>query len=152
MEHSKLYTKNMGLSDEKFKQIIGVKKETFEKMLEIVTEAYAQKHRRRGRHSKLSIDEILFMTLKYWREYVTQISLAHEFGVGEATVHDWIVWVELVLVKSGTFTVKGKRELLTNPDLEIAIIDATESPVQRPKRGRKNGIPESKKTTQQKLN
>jgi DNA-binding transcriptional regulator YiaG len=148
MEHSKLYEKNMELSDEKFKQIIGVKKETFEKMFEIVAEAYAQKHRKRGRHSKLSIDEILFMTLKYWREYVTQISLAHEFGVGEATVHDWIVWVETVLVKSGIFTVKGKKELLDNPDLEIIIIDATESPVQRPKRGKKSGIPASKKTTQ----
>jgi hypothetical protein len=148
MEKSKLYIKNMGLSDEKFKQIIGVKKETFEKMLEIATIAYAEKHRRRGRHSKLSIDEILFMVLKYWREYVTQISLAHEFGVGEATVHDWIVWVEMVLVKSGVFTVRGKKELLTNPDLETAIIDATESPVQRPKKGRKNTIQASKKDIQ----
>jgi hypothetical protein len=142
----------MSLSDKDFKQIIGVKKGVFETMLEVITEAYAAKHNRRGRHSKLTMDEILFMTLRYWRDYPTQLVLAHDFGVGEATVHDWIVWVENVLIRCGKFTVKGKKELLANPNIEIVVLDATESPIQRPKRGRKNGTPARKSDTHSKRN
>jgi hypothetical protein len=148
MKYSKIFDKNMNLSDKNFKQIIGVRKDTFKEMLEVLSAAYDSKHKRRGRHSKLCIDEILFMTLRYWRDYVTQLVLAHEFEVGEATVHDWIVWVENVLVKSGKFTVSGKRELLTNPNIEIVVIDAMESPIQRPKRGSENGTPGRKNVTQ----
>jgi hypothetical protein len=148
MKYSKLFDKNMNLSDKKFKQIIGVRKDTFKEMLDVLSVAYAEKHKRRGRHSKLCIDEILFMTLRYWRDYVTQLVLAHDFEVGEATVHDWIVWVENVLVKCGKFTVNGKRELLTNPNIEIVVIDAMESPIQRPKRGSEIGTPGSENITQ----
>ena len=147
MKNSKLYEKHMALSDKDFKQIIGVRKGTFEAMLLILRIAYAEKHKRRGRHSKLAMDEILFMTLRYWRDYPTQLVLAHDFGVGEATVHDWIVWVENTLVKSGKFTVKGKRELLTNPNIEIVVLDATESPIQRPKKGSENGTPARRNVT-----
>jgi hypothetical protein len=49
-----------------------VKKLTYgETLLELRT-ACAEKHKRRGRHSKLSPEDILFMVLKYWRQYVTQ--------------------------------------------------------------------------------
>jgi hypothetical protein len=57
-------------------------------MLAELRTAYAEKHRRRGRHSKLSLEDILFMALTYWRQYVTQKELAFEFEIGEATVHD----------------------------------------------------------------
>ncbi|MCL2134263.1 MAG: hypothetical protein FWH37_01740 [Candidatus Bathyarchaeota archaeon] len=50
------------LSDVDFKQVIGVKKETFEVMVEILTLAYQAKHKRRGRHAKLSIQDMLLNT------------------------------------------------------------------------------------------
>ncbi|MCL1969989.1 MAG: hypothetical protein FWF66_00750 [Candidatus Bathyarchaeota archaeon] len=34
--------------------------------------AYATKHRRHGRHTKLSIHDMLLMTPKYWKQYITQ--------------------------------------------------------------------------------
>ena len=85
---SLLFAKAMRLSDVDFKQIIGVEKNTCSAMLEVLREAYAAKHKRRGRHAALALEDILFMSLKYWRQYVTQKELSFEFNVGEATVHD----------------------------------------------------------------
>ena len=73
------YEKAAKLSDNDFKQIIGVEKETFGIMVEVLSVAYAEKHKRRGRHAKLSIEDQLFMSLKYWRQYVTQKELSFEF-------------------------------------------------------------------------
>jgi hypothetical protein len=70
------YEKAAQLSDTDFKQIIGVKKEVFDAMVEVLSNAYAEKHKRRGRHAKLPIADQLFMSLKYWRQYVTQKELA----------------------------------------------------------------------------
>jgi len=52
MEH---YEKANKLKDADFKQLIGVTQETFEAMIKTLTESYAEKHQRRGRHFKLSI-------------------------------------------------------------------------------------------------
>ncbi len=40
-------------------------------MAEILREAYVKKHRRRGRASKLSVEDLLLATLEYLREYRT---------------------------------------------------------------------------------
>jgi hypothetical protein len=70
------------------------------------------------------------MSLKYWRQYVTQKEPAYEFEAGEATAHDVIVWVEDTLIKSGKFRLPGKKELL----------GVTESPIERPKKNNASGI------------
>jgi len=67
--------------------------------------------------------------------YVTQKELAYEFEVGEATTHDIIVWVEDTLIKSGEFSLPGKKALLNKDnDIEAVIVDVTESPVERHKK------------------
>jgi hypothetical protein len=81
------------------------------------------------------------MSLKYWRQYVTQKEPAFEFEAGEATVHDTIVWVENTLVKSGTFSLPGRKALLEDNEIEVVLVDVTESPVERPKKNSGNGIP-----------
>jgi len=92
-------------------------------MVEILREAYAAKHTRRGRHAKLSREDQLFLSLKYWRQYVTQKELAFEFKVGEATVHAVITWVEDTLIMSGKFSLPGKKALLEDENIEIVLID-----------------------------
>jgi len=141
------YEKTKKLKEEDFKQIIGVKRETYEEMLEELRGAYAEKHKRRGRHSKLPLEDQLFLSLKYWRQYVTQKELAFEFEVGEATAHDVIVWVENTLVKSGRFSLPGKKALLEDTEIEIVLVDVTESPVERPKKNKGNGIQEKRNVT-----
>jgi len=142
------YEKADKLSEKDFKQIIGVKKETFDEMVEALEEAYAQKHKRRGRHSKLTRADQLFLSLKYWRQYVTQKELAYEFEISESVTNDVIVWVEDTLVRSGKFKLPGKKALLEDAEIEIVLVDVVESPIERPKknsgsgtRGKRSGIP-----------
>ena len=88
------------------------------------------------------------MSLKYWRQYITQKELAFEFCIGEATAHDIIVWVENTLVKSGKFSLPGKKALLDNNEIEIVLVNVSESPIERPKKNRNRGIQESKNAIQ----
>ena len=103
------YEKAQLKSDEEFFRLCGYSKPTMEKMLEVLQEACAAKHKRRGRHSKLTVAEMLMLACKYWREYVTFFSLGNEYEVAESTAHDITVWVENVLIKSGEFGLPGKK-------------------------------------------
>lgn len=134
-----IYEKTERLNDRDFRQIIGVERATFDKMVEILEEAYVNKPRkwRGGRKKKLTIKEQLMLTLKYNRQYVTQKELAFEFEVGEATVCDTIKWVENTLVKDGTFSLPGKKALLEDDGIEVVLIDVTECTVERPKKTEK---------------
>ena len=77
-----IYEKAVKLNDEDFKEIIGVKKSTFESMVKILKEAdiARPKKYRGGRKKKLSIEEQLILTLKYYRYYVTQKALAFDIA------------------------------------------------------------------------
>ncbi len=56
---------------EKFRHLTGVKKATFEQMVEILEVEDKRKKARRGRKSKLYIEDRLLMALEYIREYRT---------------------------------------------------------------------------------
>jgi hypothetical protein len=144
-----LFDKTAKLCDKDFKQIIGIKRDTFAEMVCELRLAYAKKHKKRGRHTLLSIEDQLLLCLKYLRQYVTQKELAFEFEVGESTVRDIIRWVEDTLVKCGKFSLPGKKELIDDEnEIEVILVDVTESPVERPKKNSGNGIPAKRKNTQ----
>jgi len=147
------YEKAMKLNDADFKQLIGVEKATYAAMVGVLKYAYAEKHKHRGRNSKLSIEDQLLLSLKYLRQYVTQKELAFEFEVGEATAHDIIVWVENTLVKSGKFSLPDKKALLAgDSEIEVILVDVTESPIERPEKNRVSGTPGKRNGTPSKLN
>ena len=133
------YEKTKRLKDADFRQIIGIKRETFGAMVEVLTVAYQKKHERGGRKPKLTLEEQLIMTLKYLRQYVTQKELAYEFEVGEATVHDTMEWVEDTLVKDEKFKLPGKKALLEDAEIEVILVDVTECPIERPKKNSGDG-------------
>ena len=140
------YEKAMKLKNEDFKQLIGVKKQTYEKMLEILKEEYKNKHKKGGRKAKLSIEDQLFISLKYIRQYVTQKELSFEFEVGEATINYIIKWVENTLLKSGEFSLPSKKALIDNDNIiNVILIDATETQIERPKKNKKTGTLEKRK-------
>ena len=133
-------------SDKKFRRITGVKRVTFEKMLEILKKAYAEKHRRRGRKPKLSIEEQLLAALEYWREYRTYAHIAANYGIDESNIYRSIKWIEETLIKDGTFSLPGRKELLkSDAEYEVILVDATETPVERPQKNKENIIQERKK-------
>lgn len=131
-----------------FRRITGVKRATFSKMLEILNKAHAEKHRRRGRNPKLCMEDRLLAALEYWWEYRTYAHIAASYGVSESSIFKTIRWIENVLIKDGTLSLPGKKAVLhKESEYETAQIDATESPVERPKRGGENGIPGRKSDT-----
>ncbi len=133
-------------NDTQFRRITGVKRATFEKMLEILKNSYAEKHRRRGRNLKLSIEDQLLAALEYWREYRTYAHIAASYGIAESNMYRNIKWIEEVLIKEGTFSLPGKKELLkSDAEYEVILIDATESPVERPQKNRENTTQARKK-------
>lgn len=116
-------------------------------MITILKEAYSQKHKRRGRHAKLSVEEMLLLALEYSRQYITFSELGFNYGVAESTAHDITVWVENVLVKGENFSLHGKKALLDENELEIILVDVTESPIERPKKQQKYYSGKKKKHT-----
>ncbi len=124
-------------SDEKIRRITGVKRKTFEKMLEILRPKLAEKLSKGGRKPTLNLEEMLLAALEYWREYRTYAHIAASYGIHESNMNRLIRWVEDVLIKDGVFSLPGKKALLkSNMEYEVVQIDVTESPVERPKRGK----------------
>ena len=149
MEESKTrYQRAMEeLNDARFKRLIGIKKHTAERMVGHLNDAYAAKHKRRGRHSKLKPEDMLLVACRYWRQYDTYAEIGYDFGIGESTACDIVKWVEGVLIERKEFHLPGKKALLSDPDIEVVLVDATEQPVERPKRGSETGIPARKSST-----
>ena len=119
------------LKDEDFKRSTGVSREMFEKMLAVL-----QKEMRDfGRPPKLDRADQLLMTLMYWREYRTEFHIGIAYSISEATVCRTIRKVENVLMKSGEFRLPGRKALQPSDTLiEVVLIDATEQPIERPKK------------------
>jgi len=138
------------LDAERYKEIFGITKPTFDKMLEILMDANAAERRRGGRKAtKLSILDRLVITLMYWREYRTYNHIAFDYGVSKAEIGKMILWVEDTLIKSKQFSLPSKRELERNLKKREAIaVDVTEQQVERPKGGKRNGTQAKKDATQ----
>ena len=93
------YEKIADYSGTKFRKVTGVKRSTFEKMVEILKKGYASKHQRRGRHQKLSIEDLLLATLEYLREYRTYSHISASYAVAESSIYRGIRWGEDTLIR-----------------------------------------------------
>ena len=148
MEICKMRWEASLLSPEEFRRLTGVKKHTFEEMVKLLDRSRAAKRARGGRHSKLSIEEILLMTLEYLREYRTYFHISKSYGISEGYAYKLIRWVENTLIKSRVFSLPGRKALLkSDAEYEVILIDASETPIQRPKKNSVNSIQEKRKGT-----
>ena len=142
------YEKLANDSEEKLRRITGVKGATFEKMAEILRKGYAEKHRRRGRTPKLGIEDQLLATLEYLREYRTYAHIAASYGIAESNIYRGIKWVEDTMIQDGTFSLPGRKATLkSDTEYEVVLVDATESPIERPKKSKDSTIPGRKSGT-----
>ena len=104
-------------------------------MVEIISAAEKTKKAKGGRPNDLSIEDRILMTLEYLREYRTYAHIAASYGLSESNVFENIRWIEDVLVKSKEFSLPGKKALKkSDHEFEVILIDATESPIERPKK------------------
>lgn len=137
------------LKDRDFKRLTGVQRRTFEQMLEVVEKGL----REFGRPPKLSRPDQLLMTLMYWREYRTEFHISQTYGVSEATVCRTIKKVEDVLIQSKQFHLPGKKVLQSSDTvIEIVLVDATEQPIERPKKDNTGTIVAKRSATPKKHN
>lgn len=133
------------LSDEKFRRLTGIKRKTFEKMMEILREKEAEKNHLGARPNKMTLEERLLMWLEYMREYGTYFHIATKHKVSESTCFRNCVWIEDILIKSKEFKLPNKKEFVDNLDIEVVVVDASESPIQRPQKNKGNTTQERKR-------
>jgi len=127
-------------SEEDFRRLTGILPSTFKKMVKILEVSYQKKHARGGRKPKLDIEHSLLVTLEYLREYRTYFHIANSYGISESTAYKTIRWVEDTLIKEGTFSLPGKKDLMNHNTEDVLLVDATETPIERPKKSRKDTI------------
>ena len=130
----KKYKAAQKLSDEQFRRQTGVKKATYEKMLALLTVAEKEKRKQGGKPNNLALGDRLLMCLEYLREYRTYFHIAQSYGVSESTYYRNCVWVENVLIKSQEFRLPNRKTYLDDHTIEVVVVDATESPIQRPQK------------------
>lgn len=123
-----------------FKRLCGVKPETFKRMVEIVNQTHQQIKPGRGRQSKLTPEDQVLRALEYLREYRTYFHIiAQSWGVKESTAYRIMRKVEDYLISSGVFSLPGKKKLLEpNYDLQVVVVDVTESQIERPQKNNAN--------------
>ncbi len=134
------------LSEEKFVRLTGVKRRTYDRMVEILRGADKEKMRAGGRPSKMSVEDKLLVWLDYMREYGTYFHTGIRHEISEATCYRVCIWVEGVLIKSKEFRLPNKNTLTDDTDIEVILVDATESIIERPKKNKDGIIQERKRS------
>jgi Helix-turn-helix of DDE superfamily endonuclease len=123
--------------EEEFRRLTGIKRRTFEVILTILGEAEAVLKAQGGKPNKLALEDRLLMTLEYLREYRTYFHISRSYGISESACYRNIRWIEDILIKDKRFSLPGRKALLkNNSEYELVLIDATETPIERPKKNR----------------
>lgn len=142
------YEQLNALKEEGFRRLTGVKRATFHSMIEILTHTKKEQKYRGGRKKKLCTEDQLLMALEYLREYRTYFHVATNYGISESSAFKCIRWIEDTLIKHPDFALPGRKALLkSDMEYSLVLIDATESPIERPKKNSGTFILERKKDT-----
>lgn len=143
-----MYNKINRLSDAQFRRKTGVKRGTFTKMVEIVRETEEKRKKILGRPQKLEYEDQVLMTLEYLREYRTYFSLGQIYSLSEANTYKIVKKVEDILIQAKEFRLPNRKEVFEDPNLEVIVVDAVESSVERPKKSKDSTTQERKRSTQ----
>ena len=135
------YRKVNKLSNEDFKRISGVSKETFNEMLKVIRKHYLKRKSKGGRKTLLSPSDELLIMLEYYREYRTFKHLGVDYNISESSAHYIVTKIEKMLIQEPQFHLaKLKHIAPQNNDniIEIKIVDVTESQCERPKKSKES--------------
>lgn len=121
-----------------FKRLFGVSPQEFEEILTKVEPLFTKKildgYKRPGRPYKHDLAEHLLMLLLYYRCYVTQEFVGCLFDLDKSRVCRMIKALEPLLAQVMAI---DKRKKLSQKEMETLLIDATEQPIERPKKGQR---------------
>ena len=91
---------------------------------------------------------MILILLLYYRSYITQEFVGYLFDLDKSRVCRIIQKLEPILA---TVIAISKRKRLSRQEVECLIIDATEQPIERPKKGKNLSIQGKRNTTRSKL-
>jgi Helix-turn-helix of DDE superfamily endonuclease len=129
-----MYWNNLkSLTPNKFQRYTGVKIPTFERMVQTVKNWELVNRNPRSRPPNFCVEDRILIMLCYYREYITYFHLALKYGIHETTAYRIVVKIENILIKSGAFSLPKNSSIPSDTNLEIVVIDASESPIERPK-------------------
>ena len=78
---------------------------------------------------------MLLTTLEYIRDYRTYFHVNQRYGVSESNAYKTARWIEDRLIKHPDFALPGRKALLRSDfEYDLVLIDATETPIERPKK------------------
>ena len=115
--------------DTTFKRKVGIPRILFEMLVGVLEIPFKEKQSKGGPKPKLSIEDILLMTLIYYRDYPTFFSLGNMFELDEANVYRWIKWAEKIIYKE----LEGVIDITLLDESSEQLVDVTECIIQRPK-------------------
>jgi hypothetical protein len=127
------------LKGEEFRRLTGVQRNTFDAMASLLKKAKKAQKARGGKPNGLIMEDQLLMTLGYWREYRTYFHIGQTYGKSESQAYRIIKWCEDALAKSKAFRLPGRKAAAASErQFDVILIDATETPIERPKKD--NGV------------
>src|ERR1700683_316034 len=129
------YERLTTLKPAQFKRLTGVNRDTFHLMAGILRKAEKAKRRKGGTKGKLCVEDRLLLALEYLRDYPTYFRLGQNYEISEGYAFKIHRWVEDTLIKDKRFALPGRKALLgSDIEYEVILVDASESPIERPKK------------------
>lgn len=133
--HMRTFQSLADLPAAEFKRLTGVSRATFRVMVDALSPAIAARQKKGGPRFTWSVEDMLLMTLTYWREYRTYFHIGTDYTLSESQCFRTIRMIEGILIEDKRFHLKGKHALLEKTtDHKYVIIDVAESPIERPKK------------------
>ena len=121
-----------------FNRLFGVSVSQFETIYAKVDPLWQRKvidtYKRPGRDYKLDVADMVLMLLLYYRSYISQEFVGYLFGIDDSRVCRILQKLESLLAKVMALPY---RKYLSQKEVESLIIDATEQPIERPKKTQK---------------
>lgn len=113
-----------------------MKKHTFYKMLEYLTNYYNESHKN-GSRKGMSVVCRLVLAITYWRDYRPMRQMGLDYDVPKSTVCDCIKWVETALenwteIQINDIKAEIEKAKESGINVEIIIGDVEEQPIERP--------------------
>lgn len=140
--------KSIVTDKEKFARLSGLKTVTFDLLLtRIVTKISEHKEihalSRRGKKSDITIANKLLLTVMYYRNYYTYLTVSEMFGMSEGYANKIFHKMSREMVK--VLKLKNSKEL-SSETIKVVLIDASEQRIERPVRGQKKYYSGKKKS------
>ncbi len=117
-------------------------------MIKVVRRHYKKKKVKGGTNKSLSANDETLMMLD--REYRTFKHIGVDYGVSESTAHYIVTKIEKILIQEPQFHLKTLKHAIPIEDtnnLEIVVVDVTESQCERPKKSKKDTTQVKRKST-----